>query len=146
MVGGQVLDLLAEGRTLGAEELDELHGRKTGALLVAALRMGGLAAGASDEVLSALDAFGGAVGLAFQITDDVLDATGTAEALGKNPSDAVLRKSTYVSVHGLDEARRRAQGEVARARQALYEAGLGIDRREAAPLHALAGFAVSRGR
>jgi geranylgeranyl pyrophosphate synthase len=146
MVGGQVLDLLAEGRTLAAAELDELHGRKTGALLLAALRMGGLAAGASARELAALDVFGRAVGLAFQITDDLLDATGTAEHLGKNPSDAALRKSTYVSVHGLDEARRRARQEVTRAREALSGAGLGVERSEAAPLHALADFAVTRGR
>jgi geranylgeranyl pyrophosphate synthase len=146
MVGGQVLDLLAEARTLRGPELDALHGRKTGALLEGALRMGGLAAGASAGVLSALHVFGQAVGLAFQITDDLLDATATAEALGKNPSDAALRKSTYVSVHGVDEARRRALAEVTRARQALAGVGLGSERVEAAPLHALAGFAASRGR
>jgi geranylgeranyl diphosphate synthase type II len=146
MVGGQVLDLRAEGSTLDAPHLDGLHRLKTGALLRGALRMGGVAAGAGADVLSALDVFGQAVGLAFQITDDVLDATGTAEALGKNPSDAALRKSTYVSVHGLDEARRRADGEVARARKALIAAGLGPELPEVAPLHALAGFAVSRGR
>ena len=145
MVGGQVLDLRAEGSILDAPHLDGLHRLKTGALLRGALRMGGLAARARPEELGALDVFGQAVGLAFQITDDVLDATATAEALGKNPSDAALRKSTYVSVHGLDEARRRADGEVARARTALIGAGLGPERPEAAPLHALAGFAASRG-
>jgi geranylgeranyl pyrophosphate synthase len=146
MVGGQVIDLEAEGATLDAPHLDGLHRLKTGALLRGALRMGALAAGARPNELHALDVFGQAVGLAFQITDDVLDATGTAEALGKNPSDAALRKSTYVSVHGLEEARRRAEGEVARARKALIGAGLGQERPEAAPLHALAGYAVSRGR
>jgi geranylgeranyl pyrophosphate synthase len=146
MVGGQVLDLLAEGRSLSSAELDELHGRKTGALLKGALRMGGMAAGASASVLTALDVFGQAVGLAFQIADDLLDATATVEALGKNPSDAALRKSTYVSVHGVEEARRRASSEVSRAREALAGVGLGGEHRETAPLHALADFAVSRGR
>jgi geranylgeranyl pyrophosphate synthase len=145
MVGGQVLDLRAEGSILDAPHLDGLHRLKTGALLRGALRMGGLAAGARPDELGSLDVFGQAVGLAFQITDDVLDATGTAEALGKNPSDAALRKSTYVSVHGLEAARRRAEGEVARARKALIGAGLGPERPEAAPLHALAGYSASRG-
>jgi geranylgeranyl diphosphate synthase type II len=145
MVGGQVLDLLAEGRTLDGRELDELHALKTGALLTAALRMGGRAAGASEAVLAALDAYGRAVGLAFQITDDVLDATATAEALGKRPSDTTLGKSTYVSLHGVAEARRRADRLVAHALGVLDGAGLPSHAGAAAPLHALAVFAVSRG-
>ena len=145
MVGGQVLDLMAEGSTLGASELDALHARKTGALLTAALRMGGRAAGASATVLDALDAYGRAVGLAFQITDDVLDATATAEALGKKPSDTTLGKSTYVSLHGVAEARRRADRLVDRALDVLEGVGLPGHAEAAAPLHALAAFAVSRG-
>jgi geranylgeranyl pyrophosphate synthase len=144
MVGGQVLDLLAEGTQLDADELDELHARKTGALLTAALRMGARAAGASGDVLEALDAYGRAVGLAFQIADDVLDATATAEALGKKPSDTALGKSTYVSLHGVAEARRRALRLVARAGEALDGVGLPSANPTAAPLHALAEYAVSR--
>jgi geranylgeranyl pyrophosphate synthase len=144
MVGGQVLDLMAEGTQLDAQRLDGLHALKTGALLTAALRMGGRAAGASGEVLSALDAYGRAVGLAFQIADDVLDATETAEALGKRPSDTALGKSTYVSLHGVAEARRRADRLVAHAREVLEGAGLESGDPAAAPLHALAGYAVSR--
>jgi geranylgeranyl pyrophosphate synthase len=144
MVGGQVLDLLAEGSRLDERALDELHGLKTGALLTAALRMGGRAAGAPAAALGALDAYGRAVGLAFQITDDVLDATATAEALGKKPSDTALGKSTYVSLHGVAEARRRAAGLVARAGQALDAAGLSRRHPAAAPLHALAEYAVAR--
>ena len=141
MVGGQALDLLAEGQVLSAPELDHLHGLKTGALLTAALRMGGMAAGAPTRLLAALDAYGRAIGLAFQITDDVLDATSTAAELGKHPSDHSLGKSTYVSIHGLREARARASDEVARARLALANAGL-----ESSPLHALADFVVNRAR
>jgi geranylgeranyl pyrophosphate synthase len=144
MVGGQVLDLMAEGSQPDEQALDELHGLKTGALLTAALRMGARAAGAQDAVLDALDAYGRAVGLAFQITDDVLDATATAEALGKKPSDTALGKSTYVSLHGVEEARRRAAGLVARAGEALEAVGLPSDHPPAAPLHALADYAVSR--
>jgi geranylgeranyl pyrophosphate synthase len=129
---------------LDARQLDQLHTLKTGALLTAALRMGARAAGASAEVLSALDAYGRAVGLAFQITDDVLDATETAEALGKKPSDTVLGKSTYVSLYGVAEARRRADRLVAHALEVLEGAGLSGGDAAAAPLHALAGYAVSR--
>ena len=139
MVGGQWIDLLGEGQGLGAEELDDLHRRKTGALLEASLVMGGLAAGATPDVLAALRSYGGAIGLAFQITDDILDATQSAETLGKNPSDAVLDKSTYVSLYGLQEARSRAEHEVARALAALASAGL-----EAPMLRALARYVVER--
>lgn len=141
MVGGQVLDLLAEEAALRADELDDLHRRKTGALLRAALRMGGMAALASQAQLEALDRYGAAIGLAFQIADDLLDATSTAEALGKEPSDAELGKSTYVSLYGLDEAKSRAQDLVAEAVEALADGGL-----EAPELVALARYIVDRDR
>jgi geranylgeranyl pyrophosphate synthase len=146
MVGGQALDLLAESNTLEAGALDELHGLKTGALLTAALRMGGRAAAAAPPVLDALDAYGRAVGLAFQIADDLLDATATAEVLGKKPSDTERGKSTYVSVHGVGAARRRADELIAQATAALEGAGLGADVPASAPLHALAEYAVHRDR
>ncbi len=139
MVGGQALDLLGEGRRLAPAELDELHRHKTGALLAAAPRMGALAAGAPGPVQDALGRYGRAVGLAFQIADDLLDATASADELGKNPSDARLEKSTYVSLYGLDEARRRGEAEVRRALDALDDAGL-----EAPPLRALARYILDR--
>ena len=141
MVGGQWVDLEGEGEVLGAAELDDLHRRKTGALLAASLEMGALAAGASPEAVAALRAYGRAIGLAFQIVDDVLDATQSAEQLGKNPSDAVHGKSTYVALHGLEEARRRAAAESERAVRAIVEAGL-----EAPMLVALARYVVERDR
>jgi geranylgeranyl pyrophosphate synthase len=141
MVGGQWEDLLAEGRALRSAELDALHGRKTGALLAASLVMGGLAAGAADSVVGALRRYGAAVGLAFQIADDILDATQEAATLGKNPSDAALRKSTYVTLHGLPAAEARAKSEVARALDALAGAGLSAPR-----LVALAEYVVARER
>jgi geranylgeranyl pyrophosphate synthase len=144
MVGGQALDLVAEGSRLEAGALDRLHGLKTGALLTGALRMGALAAGAPARVFEAMDTYGRAVGLAFQIADDVLDATASAETLGKNPSDTSLAKSTYVSLHGVGEARRRAEALADRAREALDAAGLGAGVSAALSLHALAGYAVTR--
>lgn len=141
MVGGQWLDLLGEERELSAAELDGLHRRKTGALLAAALLLGARAADADEGVLDALGTYGRAVGLAFQITDDVLDATQTAKTLGKNPSDVDRSKSTYVGLFGLDEARALARSQVDVAHAALRESGL-----SAPELEALATFVVERER
>jgi len=141
MVGGQWEDLLAEGRALDAAALDALHRRKTGALLAAALVMGGLAASASEPAVRALREYGEAIGLAFQIADDILDATQQAATLGKNPSDVALGKSTYVALHGLEAAEARARAEVARAVGALEGAGLSAPR-----LVRLAEYVVARER
>ena len=141
MVGGQVLDLLGEGEALSVDELNGLHRRKTGALLAAALRMGALAAGAPPPAVEAMDLYGQAVGLAFQIVDDVLDATSSAEELGKRPSDEELDKSTYVSHFGAEDARRRASLLVEEAKEALTAAGL-----SAPELGALADYIVERRR
>lgn len=139
MVGGQVLDLLAEGREIDRDALDGLHARKTGALLVASLRMGGIAAGAGPERLAGLDRFGRAVGLAFQIADDVLDSTGDASLLGKNPSDQVLRKSTYVGLLGVAGARDRAHQLVREGVRELERVGIRSE-----GLEALARYIVER--
>lgn len=141
MVGGQVLDLLGEGRSLGEVELDGLHARKTGALLAASLRIGALAAGAPSPTLGALDRYGRAIGLAFQVQDDVLDATAEAGVLGKAPSDLALEKSTYVRLHGLQEAERRARLLVEEALAALDAGGL-----QGPALRALARYVVERDR
>lgn len=139
MVGGQWVDLEGEGRALAAPELDGLHRRKTGALLAASLQLGAAAADADEATEAALLRYGRAIGLAFQIADDILDATQSAETLGKNPSDEALEKSTYVSLYGLDEARRRAQEQVDGALTALTEAGV-----DAPALEALARYVVER--
>jgi geranylgeranyl pyrophosphate synthase len=141
MVGGQVLDLMGEDRELAAAELDDLHSRKTGALLRAALRMGGIAAGAEAGRLEALDRYGAAIGLAFQIADDLLDATSSAQDLGKEPSDADLGKSTYVALFGIPEASRRARAQVDGAVRALRGGGI-----RAPELEALARYIVERKR
>jgi len=139
MVGGQWLDLEGEGRALSPQALDEIHRRKTGALLAASLLVGATAARAPGATLEALERYGRAVGLAFQIADDILDATEGAETLGKNPSDAALAKSTYVALYGLGEARRLAQAQIAEALSALGASGL-----DAPALSALARFVVER--
>lgn len=141
MVGGQWLDLEGEGARLTGPELDTLHGLKTGALLAASLVMGAMAAGADEGTVGALKAYGTAIGLAFQIADDVLDATASADVLGKNPSDATLDKSTYVSLHGLDAARAEARDVVGSALAALDQAGL-----DAPALRALAHYVIERDR
>ncbi len=116
MVGGQILDLAGEGKALGLAEVEAMHRRKTGALLHAAVTMGATAGQLATWGLNALDRFGIEIGLAFQIQDDVLDATTETQVLGK-PSNADLRrgKSTYVSVLGVDAARRAAQDQVDQA-------------------------------
>jgi len=141
MVGGQALDLLGEGQHLDSTELDRLHGMKTGALLTASLVIGGLAAGASDTAIAGLESFGRGIGLAFQVTDDILDATEVAADMGKHPSDGLHDKSTYVSLYGLEEATRRARVLAEEATEALRGAGI-----DAPALMALASYVVERKR
>ena len=141
MVGGQALDLLAEGRRLDSDELDRLHGMKTGALLTASLVIGGMAADASSTTLSALEAFGRGIGLAFQVTDDILDATEVAADLGKHPSDGLLDKSTYVALYGLEDATEKARKLAQEASDALRGAAI-----DAPELIALASYVVERKR
>ena len=124
MVGGQWLDLEAEGRSLVAGDLTSIHGRKTGALIEAACVVGGLAAGAGESSVAGLGEFGRDIGLAFQVADDVLDATASSLQLGKTAGrDASLRKSTYVSFLGVSGARaegaRLAASAVSRLGQAV---------------------------
>jgi geranylgeranyl pyrophosphate synthase len=140
MVGGQWLDLEAERRALSLSELTQVHRGKTGALIRAACVLGGMAAKADGRALASLTAFGEDVGLAFQIADDVLDATGTSEELGKPAGrDAELRKSTYVVLCGIDGARREAERLAGSAVSHLDRAGV-----PSGALGALAGYIVTR--
>jgi geranylgeranyl pyrophosphate synthase len=125
MIGGQLLDLLGEGKRVPVAELERIHGAKTGALISASAVIGGLAADAPAERIGALDHFGTALGLAFQITDDILDVTATTEAMGKPARrDEDLAKSTYVVQLGVDGARARAAELATEAREALRQVGL----------------------
>jgi len=140
MIGGQWLDLAAETRTLTLAQLAEVHRGKTGALIEACCRLGGMAAGADAPCLDALSAYGREIGLAFQIADDVLDATATSAQLGKTAGrDAALAKSTFVSLLGVEGARREARRHADLAVAALDHPGL-------APgaLTALASYIIHR--
>jgi geranylgeranyl diphosphate synthase type II len=110
MVGGQMADLESEGAQPDRQRLQYIHAHKTGALITAAVVCGGIAANADASKLDHLRRYGKQVGLAFQIVDDVLDETATAEQLGKSPGkDSASSKMTYPRVMGLNEARRHAQ-------------------------------------
>lgn len=116
MVGGQVLDLDAEGKSISHEELRTLHSAKTGALFIGAVRSGARLVGVSEEQLLALTKFADLFGLAFQITDDILDVEGDAQEMGKTSgSDAKLEKSTYVTIYTLAGAKALAEKTVAEA-------------------------------
>ncbi len=142
MVGGQMADLDAERDPADAPRLRWIHGHKTGALFSASAEIGAIHAGASEECRQALASYGSAIGLAFQIADDILDRTGSAESLGKTPGkDERAGKTTYPSLFGVEASKERAEALVERARRALEPLGLLTD-----PLAALADHAVSRSR
>jgi farnesyl diphosphate synthase/geranylgeranyl diphosphate synthase type II len=125
MVGGQWRDLEAEGEALTLDALEMVHRAKTGALVAAAARIGGCAAGASAHAQATLESYGADVGLAFQIVDDVLDMTSTTAQLGKTAGrDVALRKSTYPSLLGVQGAMAHARELVDSECQALDRAGL----------------------
>jgi geranylgeranyl pyrophosphate synthase len=124
LIGGQVMDLESEGRAIDAAALERLHRAKTGALLSACVRGGAILGGAGEEDLAHLGRYAAALGLAFQVVDDVLDATEGADRLGKTAGkDAAAAKATYVSVHGLDDARTIAAELRAEALAALVPLG-----------------------
>jgi geranylgeranyl diphosphate synthase type II len=149
MVGGQAIDLQLSGQTpdttestvtRGLEALRDMHARKTGALIRAAVAVGAIMAGAGDEVIAAVDAYGAEVGLAFQIVDDILDVEGTDAALGKTAGkDAAAGKLTYPSLVGLDVSRTLAREAIARADAALARVALPRER-----LLELADWVVAR--
>lgn len=120
LIGGQVLDLEGEGRALSLEEIRAIHLGKTAALIMASVRLGGMAAGCTASQLEALTAYGRDLGLAFQIIDDILDVTSSPEVLGKSiGKDAKVEKATYTSFVGIDQARTEARELTASAQRAL---------------------------
>ena len=142
MAGGQAIDLESVGRRLDLRTLEDMHRRKTGALIETSVMLGAVAAGVrGGPVHAALQAFGTAIGLAFQIQDDILDVSGTTEEIGKVAgADAARDKPTYPSIVGMDEARRLAALQHDRAIAALAPLG-----ERATGLVELADFVTGRG-
>jgi geranylgeranyl diphosphate synthase type II len=140
MIGGQVMDLEAEGRAYSYGTLLKIHRGKTGALISAAVQIGGIMAGGDRSDLRALRAYGDAVGLAFQIVDDILDREGDPDRLGKTVGkDARSRKATFPALLGVEGSRKRAEDAVGRAERALRRFGT-----RGRPLAVLARFIVDR--
>jgi geranylgeranyl diphosphate synthase type II len=142
MVGGQVVDILQEDREVDLATLLYLHTHKTGSLIRACLRVGGIISSAGSEQMEALTRYGDRIGLAFQIVDDILDLEGSLEALGKRAgSDLRKKKATFPGLLGLEESRQRARSLVREAKHALSVFG---DR--GAALGAIADYVVVRRR
>lgn len=140
MVGGQVVDMESQGHEISTQTLQYIHEHKTGALLTASVLAGALLAGAPADKIEALRAYGGHIGLAFQIADDILDVTGDEAKLGKPVgSDEERDKATYPKLYGLEESRRRAHAEVDAALRTLD-----LFDETADPLRAIARYIVER--
>lgn len=140
MIGGQLVDIESEGRDISFPVLEHIHIHKTGALIVAAIRSGAIIGGADADQLAALTTYGEALGLAFQITDDVLDLEGTDEELGKpSGSDLKKDKATYPSLVGLNESKRMATDVMEKGVEVIESLGA-----QATPLRDLADFVINR--
>ena len=140
MAGGQALDLAAVGHRLTLAELEHMHACKTGALIRASVRLGALTAGADASALDMLDRYADAVGLAFQVRDDILDVEGDATVIGKTAGkDAAANKPTFPSIIGLDASRARLRELTAIALDAIAPLGTSADL-----LQELANYAAHR--
>ena len=141
MAGGQAIDLAHVGRSLKRAELQRMHELKTGALLQGSVVMGALCGAADAQAVAGLTAYGAAIGLAFQVVDDVLDVTADSATLGKTAGkDAHANKPTYVSTMGLQASQCYAHTLLLQAEKALRDSGL----RETRALQALARMVVER--
>ncbi len=140
MVGGQALDIANENKTFPFQTLQTIHSSKTGALITASVLAGAVGAGADQKQMAALEQYGKQIGLAFQIVDDLLNATATTEQLGKAAgSDAELGKATYPAYFGIEETRKKAKNAVNNAKDCLA----GFDT-NAQPLRLLADYIYTR--
>jgi geranylgeranyl diphosphate synthase type II len=140
MVLGQMLDIGSEGRRLGVEELEYLHGRKTGEMIRSALAAGALIAGGSTDQLRRIEDYGRAVGLAFQVVDDILNVEGDPAVMGKAAgTDKLRRKNSYPELLGLAKSKEFAQNLTLEALDALADFGA-----RAEPLRAIAAYIVER--
>ncbi|MBS1806887.1 MAG: polyprenyl synthetase family protein [Acidobacteria bacterium] len=140
LIGGQVLDIENEGKPATAEELTAIHRAKTGALIRCCVRVGAIIGGASESELEHFTEYAEKSGLAFQVADDVLDATATSEELGKTAGkDEAAQKATYVSLYGIENARQHAEQLYQEAIAAVRQTGRATER-----LEAIARFIVER--
>lgn len=140
LIAGQVADLEGEGRAIQRAQLRYIHENKTAALLTTAVRLGGMSANATPKQLKALTDFGYALGLAFQVIDDILDVTQTTEKLGKSAGkDAAAQKATYPAVLGLEKSRAEATRLTGQAHEALDSLG-----KNGGTLRAIAGYLLKR--
>jgi len=129
LIGGQVMDLEGEGKSLKMGELNQIHLTKTAALLTASIRLGAMTANATADQLATLTIFGRALGLAFQVIDDILDVTQSTQVLGKTAGkDEAVQKSTYPSVIGLEASRKEAERLTIEAMDSLNPLGSDADR------------------
>lgn len=140
LVGGEVADVEAEGTAATAEVVSLIHARKTGALIAASCEIGGICAGGDDRRTAALRDFGMRVGLAFQITDDILNETASSQALGKAVgSDRLRNKATYPALYGVEQSQRAAAESLEAGLRHLQDAGIAYE-----PLAHLARYAAER--
>ena len=140
MVGGQVIDIESEGKDLSVAELERLHLYKTGQLLTVSVTSGGKIAGADEAQLKSLTRYGEAIGLAFQIADDMLDIEGDEEEIGKPiGSDEGNKKATFPSIVGIKESKERASELIDIAIEALSTFGSSAD-----PLRGIAHYIIER--
>jgi len=140
MVGGQVADIESEGKEIDLPQLQYIHTHKTGAMILASIRVGAKLGGASGETLRGFTRYGERIGLAFQIVDDILNVEGKAIALGKSTGTDLSRgKATYPSLFGMEESKKRAKELVESAVESLKPYGQGAD-----PLREIARFIIAR--
>ena len=141
LIGGQVVDLESQGKETDKATLDYIHRSKTGAMIRASVRCGAIAGGASDDEIEVLTVYGEKIGLAFQITDDLLDRLATSQELGKTAGkDQAVNKATYPAIYGVDASREHAARLIDEAIAALQT----LDR-DTKMLQAIAYFVINRG-
>lgn len=142
MVGGQVVDMISSGKKVDLKTIEYIHAHKTGQLIRASARCGAILAEASEEEKAAITRYAEHLGLAFQITDDILDETGSLKELGKKPgADKRGKKVTYPAVIGLDQSKKEAERRITEAKKTL--ASLSVD---ASELENLADFVLERSK